>query len=204
LTFAQARPKVLAAWKYDHARGLAHKAATALGKQIEEKLKSVSPGSYDSETEAELRDAKLGDPFTLRGVAKLVSNPSVNPGVETSYRPYDFPETTIKYKPSGLVDQLLAAELGKGVVFEDKPFTKVYLAIESARDVPQIEGAEFKDAFANAKTERKDDLWKKYFLPEHRGKFEERLMRQLREEASPGNVDEAGRIKLDVRANEGQ
>jgi hypothetical protein len=202
-SFAEARDKVLAAWKFDEARRLAREAATDLKARIEEKLKGVSPGSYDSETEAILRDAKLGDPFTLRGVAKLVSSPSVNPGVEMSYSPYRIPETTIKYQPAGLVDKLLGADLGKGVVFEDKPFTKVFLAIETAHDVPQIEGGEFKDAFANAKTDRKDDLWKKYFLPEHRGKFEDRVLRQLREEASPANVDEkTGLIKVDVHATE--
>jgi hypothetical protein len=197
LSFAEARPRVLEALKQLEARKLAHKAADAAADEVSRRLAAAGVAEksqgYVDEARKLLAEEHLGEVFELNGVARLKQPPSPDPGKNYTFAPYQAPET-IPMPPPDLVDRLLDTKVGRAIVFKDLPAKRFYVALPVRRSEPTQK--DFESIFEDAAAEGKNDMWQKFFLPDFHKDFHDRLMRQLREEASPGNVDEKGKLKF--------
>jgi hypothetical protein len=197
LSFAEARPRVLEAWKLLEARKLAHKAANVAAEQAAKRLAAAGVAEksqgYVDEARKLLAEERLGDVFELNGVARLIQPPSPDPGKNYTFTDYKVPDT-IPMSPPNLVDRLLKTEVGQAIVFKDLPAKRIYVALAVRRSEPTQK--DFDAIFEDAAVEGKNDMWQKFFLPDFHKDFHDRLMRQLREEASPGNVDDDGKLKV--------
>jgi hypothetical protein len=205
LGYDEARPRVLAAWRFLEARKLALREAD----RIDEDLKQKQANGQVSPQEAikYFRDQKLGEVFELADVARLIPGPSFNPGVSATYFPYVIPASKIPYAPADLLDQLMALEKpGQTLVFQDLPQKLWYVVVLEERPILSFDDKSkdkgFIDLYADASNSQKDQFWRQYFQGKRQTDFEEKLMRQLREEAGP--VDEKGRLILSSKPKPGQ
>ncbi len=205
LSYDDARPRVLAAWRFLEARKLALREAS----RIDEELSQGEASGKMSPPEAIkfFRDKKLGEVFELADVARVIPSPTFNPAVSAAYYPYVIPASKIPYAPADLLDQFLALDKpGQTLVFQDLPEKKWYVAVLEERPTLSFDDRNkdkgFIDLYADASNPQKDQFWRQYFEGERQREFEEKLMRQLREEA--GKVDAKGQFVLSSKPKEEQ
>jgi hypothetical protein len=204
LDYDEARPRVLAAWRFQEARKLALREANRIGSDLSQKEADgqLSP----QEAIKVFRDQKLGEVFELVDVARLKPAPSANPGSSIYFR-YVMPASKIPFAPADLLDQLMALDKpGQTLVFKDLPAKKWYVAVLEERPILSFDDKSkdkgFIDAYADATIQQKDQFWRQYFEGKRQADFEEKLMRQLREEA--GRVDDKGQLILSGKPKQDQ
>ncbi|HBI45463.1 MAG TPA: hypothetical protein DDY78_21805 [Planctomycetales bacterium] len=204
LDYDDARPRVLAAWRFQEARKLVLREADRISGDLSQKEADgqLSP----QEAIKYFRDQKLGQVFELVDIARLKPAPSANPGSATYYR-YVIPASQIPYAPADLLDQLMTLDKpGQTLVFQDLPAKKWYVAVLEERPILSFDDKNkdkgFIDAYADATIRDKDQFWRQYFEGKRQADFEEKLMRQLREEA--GSVDEKGQLILSGKPRQEQ
>jgi len=183
LSYDQARPEVVKAWKFQEARKLALIEANRIDAEAQAQASPLEAVKY-------LRDQKAGEVFELAGVSRLVSPPTANPGISHPYARYAFPADKIAYPPSGLLDRLMGLEKpGQTLIFEDQPQKEFYVTVLEERLVPGVKDKDFLDAFSDATQPGKKQLWDDFFVAGREADYQKKLMRQLRAEAGP--IDEA-------------
>jgi hypothetical protein len=204
LDYDDARPRVLAAWRFQEARKLALREADRIGGELSQKEADgqLSP----REAIKYFRDQKRGEVFELVDVARLKPAPTANPGSSIYYR-YAIPASQIPAAPADLLDQLMALEKpGQTLVFQDLPEKRWYVAVLEERPILSFDDKNkdkgFIDAYADATIQQKDQFWRQYFEGKRQADFEEKLMRQLREEA--GRVDDKGQLILSGKQKQDQ
>jgi hypothetical protein len=201
--FAEARPRVIEAWRTREAQDLADKKAREVADAVSQGLQksgvAENTPAYLEHARKLFAEQQLGTPFELTGVAQLKPRPVANAGMERKFDAYKLPPDTVPMPPPSLVDRLLELDAGKALVFKDVPKKKYYVAVAVRRAEPSRE--ECAAVFADATEPGKNDMWQIYFLPEFHKEFRNKLMRQLREDASPGNVDNDGKLKFTSRDN---
>jgi hypothetical protein len=197
LSYDEARPRVLAAWRLLEARKLVLREAY----RINDELSQAETSGKMSPAEAikYFRDQKLGEVFELADVARLIPAPTFNPAISSAYYPYVIPESKIPYAPADLLDQFMALEKpGQTLVFQDLPEKHWYVAVLEERPILSFDDRNkdkgFIDLYADASNSQKDQFWRQYFQGQRQHDFEVKLMRQLREEA--GKVDDKGQLVL--------
>ena len=182
LSYNQARPEVVKAWKFQEARRLALIAANRIKAEAEAQASPL-------EAIKAMRDQKAGDVFEIADIARLMPVNSANPGVEHNYVRYAFPEGKIPMAPDDLLDRLMGLKKpGEAMIFQDKPVKVFYVSLLDERVVPGVKDKDFLDAYADAVQPGRGQLWHDYFVAERDREYHKKLMRQLREEA--GAVDE--------------
>jgi hypothetical protein len=200
LSYDEARPRVLAAWRLQEARKLAHQKAEEVSQKAKQEASPVEAIKYLRDQA--LGEPKLGDIFELADVARLLPNKSANAGVDVTYSRYTIPADKIPYAPPDLLDRLLGLEKpGEALIFKDLPATHFYVTVLDERSVPQFSGKDrdtgFADAYRDAGQPTKAQLWRQLFLPSRERDYQKGLMRQLREDAAgPGGVNEQGQLIL--------
>jgi len=205
LGYDEARPRVLAAWRFLEAR----KRTVAEADRINEELSQAEASGKMSPPEAikYFRDQKLGEVFELADVARLIPSPTFNPAVSAAYYPYVIPASKIPYAPTDLLDQFMALEKpGQTLVFQDLPEKRWYVAVLEERPILSFDDRNkdkgFIDIYADASNSQKDQFWRQYFQGKRQQEFEDKLMRQFREEA--GKVDEKGQLVLTSKPKQEQ
>lgn len=202
--FAEARPKVEAAWKFNKARALARKEAEAIAASVGARPQGIEPGTF-------LRDeaAKRGyaDPYEpVEAIAKLVKRKPVsgfNPSAPIQYRPYQFEESKIASARPDMVDELFRAlkKPGDAVVVSDRPDRTYYVAVLRSPPGPQEEEMlkhflnAYKQADPGARLEV-DTLWS-LFQGEREEQYRAALIKKFREEAVPPDKLDEGSYKID-------
>jgi hypothetical protein len=197
LGYDEARPRVLAAWRLLEARKLVNAEAYRIDNELSQA--EASGKMTPPEAIKYFRDQKLGEVFELADVARLIPSPTVNPGVSAAYYPYLIPASKIPYAPADLLDQFMALEKpGQTLVFQDLPEKKWYVAVLEERPILSFDDRNkdkgFIDLYADASNPQKDQFWRQYFQGQRQKEFEQKLKRQLREEA--GKVDDKGQLVL--------
>ena len=183
ISYDQARPEVVNAWKFQEARKLALIEANRIKAEAKAQASPLEAVKY-------LRDQKGGEVFELAGVSRLVSPPTANPGISHPYVRYSFPPDKIAYPPSDLLDRLMGLEKpGQTLIFKDQPEKEFYVTVLEERMVPGVKDKDFLDAFSDATQPGKKQLWDDFFVAERERDYQNNLMRQLRAEAGP--IDEA-------------
>jgi hypothetical protein len=131
-TFAEAKAKVEAAWRFDRARALAKKKA----EEVAAAARKTKGDAARALTDVPPFSEKV---FGLGPVAELLPTPvaTANPNVPIGYGPYRLPEDKedqLEYPPPDLVKRLLALKDRSDVVlFPDRPEATYYVAALVAR-----------------------------------------------------------------------
>jgi hypothetical protein len=195
-TFEEAKPKVLAAWKFAKARELAHKAA-------EDIVASVKTRPQGTSAERFLQDeaARLGYEYfsAFPPISKLerVEQAQIMATAGTEYRPYRFDDTKFPYPRAGAVDKLFQ-DLKKpddGTVLKDRPDRTDYAAVLLKEPAVPSE-KDFYDVYQRApRGLLPDALWSD-FQRQRDQQYRAELARQFRTEAQ-APLDEDGTYKLD-------
>jgi hypothetical protein len=193
--FAEARPRVEAAWKFDKARDLAKKKAEQIVEAIKQRGEGISADRFLRD-EAERLKYERFEPTTP--IAKLVRplTPTLRAGFSMQYEPYKFEESKIAYPQPDTVAKLFKAlnKPGDATVIRDAPGRNYYVAVLDERKVPTEK--EFLDSYQGAALRViSDGLWAR-FQAEREERYRADLMRQLREEAKVP-LDDQGKYKID-------
>jgi hypothetical protein len=193
VSFDEARPKVLAGWKFARARELARKAA----EQVIADLKARPQGT---DAERFLRDdaARHGYEW-FSAFPPITKLDKVQTAQVTSadYRPYKFKETDFPYPRPDAVDKLFQdlKQPDDATVLKDRPDRVYYVAVLLKRpDVPTER--QFFDVYKNApRGFLTDPLWAS-FQNERDDQYREALVKQFRTE-SQAPLGSDGNYKLD-------
>lgn len=185
--FSDVRADVEKAWYFEQARKLARDKA----RQINEELKQQHLNPSDAVKF--LREQKQGLVFELSGVAHLVSPALRLPGHRfrpEDFQPYQPPKDRIAYPPADFVDELLElTEPGASRVLADQPVKHFYVAV--LMEKPSVpERREFYEIYSVPGKDNR--LWMQ-MMQERQRTYSQKLMDQLRAEATPqlrdGNYD---------------
>jgi hypothetical protein len=179
LTFAEARPKMEEAWRFQRARELAKTEADKIAKQAEQ----THGDAVRSLTEASLPlDRKL---VALDGISRLKKTPSINAGMSARYSVFAVPENLIEYPPADFVDKVLALnEKGDVAVVTDRPQDHFYVVVLVERHEPtlvEFHGDTARDFQGNALLSQ--------FENERRKEYKDEVIARLREEARLRIID---------------
>jgi hypothetical protein len=127
--FEEAKPAVLAAWKFDKARVLAKESADKLASGL---------GALGGDVQ-KIRDIVSKLPtFEIKGAARLNPIRSSEFGL-TKYYPYEPPIEHIRYPTKTFNSELFALQdkpLGSAVVIDDLPKANYYIAVSTRIGVP--------------------------------------------------------------------
>ncbi len=194
-SFADARPKVDAAWRFDKARELAKQEAQAVAAAASKKR------DEGGNAERFLRDEQVRrglTVFDLPGpVAKLVPQLFSRAGVDTDYDSYRFPESQIAFPRPDTLDELLKAlkKPGDATVLRDRPDRNYYVAVLIDRSEPTPD--KFYSVYERTRgLFGRDLLWNR-FERDRQEKFLADMLKQLRAEAK-APVDDNGFYVLDA------
>jgi hypothetical protein len=193
-SFAEAKPKIVAAWRLQKARELARQEAEAIAAAVRNRKEGITGERFLRE-EAAKRGMEV---FLPPGkIARLVSAPSFQAGGD-DYKPYQFPDSQIAFPKPDTVEKLMQNLLkpGDATVVSDRPEKIFYVATLIKREEPSKE----KFYILYEKTPRsalilRDLLWDR-FLAEQQVQFRKDLVRQLRSEAT--NLDDQGNYVIDI------
>jgi hypothetical protein len=198
--FAEARPKVDAAWKLIQARKVAREAAERIIDNVKKKRgQGYSPDrSLNDEAEG-LKAAHPGagfETFPVIDITRLVKHPSpqvVGPAV---YEPYRFKESQIAYARADTADELFKAlkEPGDATVIADRPERNYYVAVLTERKPPSED--DFYRVYKSAPARFAGDSLLARFQQEREQKYRTELMRHFRDEAK-APLDDQGNYKID-------
>jgi hypothetical protein len=187
--FEEVRGEVEAAWRFDKARLLARDEAARLRKMIDEK--HATP----EDAERLLRDAKLGEVFELKNVARMVPPSSEfreGAPLPSRFHPYEVPADRIPYPPADFMDRLMGLRNpGNAVVVPDRSARHYYVVVLLTRSEPLMQ--EFNKLYAQGGN---NELWAK-MMDERRRTLYRDLLKQLRlEAAGKDGVDADGALKI--------
>ena len=142
-SFEEARPKVVARWKFEKARPLARKEA-------DEVVAKIPKNTTGGDAERVLRDGSphAGKFMILPNVARLVEplSPTAQPPGAGGFQRYHVPAAQIEYSSDELVNKLLELkEPGQATVVHDQPEAHYYAAVLVQR-IPAYEENFARDA----------------------------------------------------------
>jgi hypothetical protein len=196
-TFAEAKPRVEAAWKFGKARELAKKAAEQLIASLKDKPQGTSAERF-------LRDEALRHGYEwftpVTPIAKLVTVPDPMGGImsATQYAPYRFDETKLPYPRRDAVETLFRdlKQADDAVVLRDQPDRNYYVAALLKPPVVPTE-REFFEVYQKAPHAGflPDSLWSRFQI-ERDEQYRTALLKQFRADAK-APLDEDGSYKLD-------
>ncbi|VTS07095.1 hypothetical protein [Tuwongella immobilis] len=180
LTFDEAKPQVIAAWKFDKARDLAEKAAKALA----DEAKAIASDK------AKLRD--LGDRvkreytgtwFEIGPVAELNQDPSLSPDSGITFSPYSLP-FDVNSPRTDTVQKLLGIKdkpIGESITFTNVPSDTVYLAMLVGK--AEKKESDFYEVYASLNKFGVPNQFAEQFLRKQAAQVYQMVTNQLREEA---------------------
>lgn len=200
-TFAEARPRVEAAWKLDKARALARKKAEQIIEALKGRGEGIAADRFLNDEAERLKAANPGggyQRFETLGIARLVraQQPMMMATGGPRYEPYKFDESKITYPRPDAVEDLFKAldKPGDATVIRDRPDRNYYVAVLEERRVPTEK--EFFDSYHDTPLRIiSDGLWAR-FQAERQDRYRTELMRHLREEAR-APLDEKGDYRID-------
>ncbi len=200
------REKVAEAWRHEAAQSLAMRHA----EKLRDHLQSVKSKQEVAASMQWLLEQKPGVVKELRGIGRLVGEPSTIPGNAT-YIPGTIPPDVIASPRSDTIEQLMSGFKDKGdaVVVSDLPVKHWYVALCQARTEPS------ETAYLNAQKATKRvaasgvpfswPFYTAHLVPLDEVAFEEKLLSQMRREAvkEESLLDTRGRwrIPADLRVN---
>jgi hypothetical protein len=130
IPFAQAKPRVEEAWRFEKARALAKNEAEKVAKEA---------GKNKGDAVRNLTEAskRLGSPLmSLYGVARLKRQLTSRAG-KVQYEPYKVPEDKIEYPAGDFVDRMLdIPDTGDVAVLHDQPQAHYYVVTLTQRNKP--------------------------------------------------------------------
>jgi len=139
VSFEEAKPLVLTAWRLEKARALAKGAADKVAEQARKSGGDPIPNLTEA---SKSLGVKL---FDLEGVARLKPAPSFRAGFGDQYAPYKVPEDKIEYAPEDLADELLKLkEKGDVNVLTDQPERNYYVVALTQRSEPTVRDFQMK------------------------------------------------------------
>lgn len=138
---------------------------------------------------------KPSAPFELENVTRLIPQKTTNPFQPLGYDPYQFQASQIPFPRENFLDQILGlTKPGQAAVLRDRPGSTFYVVVLLSRTEPSP--LEFQTAFERAGADfNRDDLWNRA-ANENRIKFDLGSMKIMRGDATGGNIDSDGRIKI--------
>jgi hypothetical protein len=195
-TFADAKPKVEAAWKVGKARELARKAAEDVIEAMKKRPEGTSAERFLRD-EAARRGYEWYTPVTP--VAKMVTvlDPMAGLTAATQYGAYKFDETRFPYPRPDTVDKLFQnlKEADDATVVKDRPDRNYYVAALLKKPAVPTE-KEFFDVYQRApRGFLSDSLWAR-FQAERDDHYRTELVKHFRTQ-SQAPLDEDGDYKID-------
>jgi hypothetical protein len=173
--FDQARPRVVSAWKFERARGLAKAEAERLAAEAKNK------------TDLELRDLALKASgrglIELAPLAKWNSRMSFSGG-GPGYEPPVIPQDKVKF-PQGMATPIVDMRklpVGSTIVTHDYPKSAYYVTALIAKDEPSTDAFRMVYKSSMGPPQVRDGLFD-IFYGERAEQFRKELMKQLREDA---------------------
>ncbi|HMF14554.1 MAG TPA: hypothetical protein VKE94_19700, partial [Gemmataceae bacterium] len=181
--YAEAKPKVIEAWRFQKARELARKEAERIQQEVA-KLKSPGDG-YRLLRDESAKHPAWGDTFALSDIARLV--PDLRRADFRSYTPYlNYDAAKLQYEShvtprADFVDQLMRAlkTRGDATIVWNQPENVYYVALAMEVSRPD-ENAFYRD-YSRPRAPG-DSLWQ-MMEAERRRKFHQASLEQLRNEA---------------------
>jgi hypothetical protein len=175
VTFDEAKPRVVEAWKFDKARGLAKADAERIATEVKGK------------TDVELRDfaGKVSPGGLIELPPLAVWNSRINfAGGAPGYEPAQIPQDKVRY-PGGMATPIIDLRkqaVGATTVVHDYPRTNYFAAALMSKDEPSPEAFRMVYKASMQPGQMRDGLFD-IFYGERQEAYRRDVLKQLREEA---------------------